>query len=69
EEAGIEIPIVKKKIEPVTWEEVLEVNGMGGIWKEDLAKKKRPQDYPKGTFHLDTHFRGASAHRDLRIKT
>jgi len=57
-----------EKIEPITWEEVLAQNGMGGVWEKDLAKKKRPQSYPKGTFHLDTHFRGASAHRDLRIK-
>ena len=57
-----------EKIEPITWEEVLAQDGMDGVWEEDLAKKRRPQGHPKGTFHLDTHFRGASAHRDLRIK-
>lgn len=57
-----------EKTEPITWEEVLVADGMGGIWKENLAEKKRPQDYPKGTFHLDHHFRGASCHKDIRIK-
>ncbi|GAH59577.1 unnamed protein product, partial [marine sediment metagenome] len=43
-------------------------DGMDGIWEEELAKKKRPQDYPKGRFHLDDHFRGKSSHKDIRIK-
>jgi len=69
QEMGIEIPIVKrKKIEAPTWEEVLEAKGMGGIWEEDLAKKKRPQDYPKGWFILTDHSRGKSIHKDLRFK-
>ena len=67
-EVLLELEKKLEKIEPTAWEEVLAQDGMGGIWEEDLAKKRRPQDYPKGTFHLDTHFRGASAHRDLRIK-
>ncbi|GAG94224.1 unnamed protein product [marine sediment metagenome] len=68
QEMRIKTPIVKRKIEPVTWKEVLAADGMGGIWGEDLAKKKRPQDYPKGWFHLDDHARGSSSHKDLRIK-
>lgn len=58
----------ESKIIYPTWEEVLAANGMGGIWEEELAKKKRPQDLPKGTFHLDLHFRGASVHKDFRRK-
>lgn len=69
EEHGIKWPVkIRKRIESPAWEEVLAADGMGGIWEEDLAKKKRPQDYPKGRFHLDNHFRGASCHKDLRIK-
>ncbi|MBA7496407.1 hypothetical protein ES702_07015 [subsurface metagenome] len=69
EEHGIKWPVkIRKRIESPAWEEVLAQDGMGGIWEEDLVKKKRPQDYPKGRFHLDSHFRGASVHRDLRIK-
>ncbi|GAI31708.1 unnamed protein product, partial [marine sediment metagenome] len=69
EEHGIKWSVrIRKRIESPTWEEVLAADGMGGIWEEELAKKKRPQDYPKGRFHLDNHFRGASCHKDLRIK-
>lgn len=57
-----------EKKEYPTWEEILAADGMGGIWEEDLAKKKRPQDYPKGWFALIHHARGSSIHKDLRIK-
>ena len=40
EETGIEIPIVKRKIEPVTWEEVLEANGMGYLGRGFSQKEK-----------------------------
>ncbi|GAI13008.1 unnamed protein product, partial [marine sediment metagenome] len=70
EEHGIKWPVkIRKRIESPIWEEVLAADGMGGIWEEDLAKKKkRPQDYPKGRFHIDDHARGKSSHKDLRIK-
>ena len=69
EEHGIKWPVkIRKRIEVPTWEEVLAADGLEGIWEEDLAKKKRPQDYPKGTFHIEDHFRGKSSHKDIRIK-
>ncbi|MBA7686997.1 hypothetical protein ES703_95457 [subsurface metagenome] len=68
-EKGIKWVVKKRaKIEPPAWEEVLAADGMGGIWEEELAKKKRPQDYPKGRFHIDDHARGKSSHKDIRIK-
>lgn len=69
EEKGIKWIIEKRaKIEAPTWEEVLAQDGMDGTWEEDLAKKKRPQDYPKGWFVLIDHFRGKSSHKDFRVK-